>query len=75
MRPFLLRAARALLLFLGGALEVEGQQAFQDFGVGETGRPAIGVGDSGVERGVEVGEPSGALVVEVGQGAFFQIGV
>ena len=55
------------------ALEVEGEEALEDFGVGEVGGPAVGGGDGGVQVGMDVGEPGGALVVEVGQGAFLEI--
>ena len=34
--------------------------------------PAIGIGDRRIERGVGVGKPLRAGVVEVGQGAFFE---
>ena len=45
------------------ALEVEGQQTLEDSGVVEVGGPAVG-GYGGVEVGVGVGQPGGALIVE-----------
>ena len=48
-----------------GALEVEGEEAFEDLLVGDVVGPAVGVEDGGVEGAVEVVEPGGSLVVEV----------
>lgn len=56
---------------------VKRQQAPQDFLVGHVGRvvgPAIGSGDGGVEVLVGLVEPGRADVVEVGQGAFLELG-
>ena len=53
-------------------MQVEGEEVFEDGCVGEIGGPAVGGGYGGVQRDVEVGEPGGTLVVEVGQGALFQ---
>ena len=53
-------------------LAVQGQQPAQDFLVGHLRRvvgPAVGSGDCNVERFVGLGEPGGALVVELGQRA------
>ena len=57
-----------------GARLVEAEQVGEDFVVGEGAGvpvvgPAVGGGDGGVEGGVGVGEPGGASVVEVGEGA------
>ena len=60
--------------FLGGAFEVEGEEAGEDFVVGEVGRPAVGGGDGGVEFLVRHVEPGGALVVEVRERALFEVG-
>lgn len=35
--------------FLGGALVVEGDEAGEDFVIGEVGGPAVGIGDGGIE--------------------------
>jgi hypothetical protein len=55
-------------------VQVEGEEAFEDGGVGEVGGPGVGGEDGGVEVGVGVGEPGGAGVVEVGEGAPGEIG-
>ena len=60
-----------------GALLIEREQAGEDFVVGQHAcapvvAPAIGVGDSGIERGVGVAQPLRAGVVEVGQRALLQ---
>ena len=52
--------------------QVQGQQALQDFGVAEAGGPAVGRSYGGVQGSVGVGQPGGALVVEVGQRPLFQ---
>ena len=49
----------------GLPLEVEGEEAFEDLGVGEVEGPAVGGEDGGVECQVNVLEPGRALVVEV----------
>ena len=60
--------------FVGGALGVEVDEAFEDFGVGEGGGPAVGGEDGGVEVVVELLEEGDeALVVDeaffVGEGS------
>ena len=62
------------LLLLGGAFEVQGEQPLQDLLVGQVGGPAVGGGYGGVEFLVGQVQPGGALVVEVGQGALFELG-
>ena len=62
------------LLLFGGAGEVEGEEVFEDLVVGEFGGPGVGGGDGGVEFLVGEVEAGGALVVEVGQGAFLKFG-
>ena len=47
---------------------IQGQQALQHFLVGQVGRPAVGRGDSGVQRVVDVGKPCRTIVIEIGQG-------
>ncbi len=59
-----------------GAVLIEPEQAGEDFVVGKracapVGGPAVGFGHGLVEDFVGVGQPGGAGVVEVGQGAFF----
>ena len=54
-------------------LQIQRQQPPQDFLSRQIRRPAVGGGDGGVEFLVGQGEPGGAFVVEVGQGAFFQV--
>ena len=59
------------------ALQIQRQQAAEDFFVGHFGRvvgPAVGGGDGLVELLVGEVEPGGAGVVEVGQGALLQVG-
>ena len=59
------------------ALQVERQQAAQDFFVGHRRgviRPVIGGGYGGIERLVRMVEPGGTGVVEIGQRALFQVG-
>jgi len=62
----------------GGSLVVEGEEAGEDFLVGEVGRPAVGGEDGFVEGAVGVGEPLhfsfSASVVELGEGAVFEVG-
>ena len=55
--------------FFAVAVEVEGEQVFEDLVVGEIGGPAVGVGDGVIEVGVGVGQPSGVGVVEAGEGS------
>jgi hypothetical protein len=56
----------------GGALVIQGQEAGEDFVFGEVGGPTVGGEYGFVEGAMGVGEPFGALVVEVGEGAFFK---
>lgn len=52
--------------FFFGAFGVEGDEAFEDFGVGERGGPAVGGEDGGVEVVVELAEDGDeALVVDL----------
>ena len=53
---------------------VEGEETGEYLLGGEVGGPAVGGEDGFVEGAVGVGEPGGTLVVEVGEGAFFQVG-
>ena len=57
---------------------VEGQEAGEDFLVGKVGGPAVGGEDGVVEGAVGIGQPFhfafGAGVVELGEGAVFEIG-
>lgn len=53
---------------------VQFQQPGEDFFVGEVGGPVVGGGDGGVQVAVGVGEPGGAGVVEVGEGALLEFG-
>ena len=55
------------------AFEVQVEQVLKDLAVGEVGRPVVGGEDGGVEGGVGVVEPGGALVVEVGEGPLLEI--
>jgi hypothetical protein len=57
----------------GGALVVEGQEAGEDLLGGEGVGPGVGGEDGLVEGAVGVVEPGGALVVEVGEGALFEV--
>jgi hypothetical protein len=50
-------------LLVAGTLVVEGEEAFEDFGVGEVGGPSVGGEDGLVEFAVGVVEPRRALVV------------
>ena len=43
-----------LFLLCGGALEVKGEEVFEDLFVGEVVGPAVGVEDGAVEGGVDV---------------------
>ena len=57
--------------------QIQRQQAAEDFFVGHVGGvvgPAVGGGDGLVELLVGEVQPGGAGVVEVGQGAFLEIG-
>lgn len=56
------------------ALQVERQQAGDDLFVTEIVRPAVGGEDGLVQRPVGQVEPGRALVVQVGQGALFELG-
>ena len=56
----------------GGALVVEGEEVGEDLLGGEVGGPAVGGEDGFVEGAMGVGEPVGARVVEVGEGAFLE---
>ena len=47
-----------------GALEIQCQEALQN--LLKLSRPVVCGEDGGVEVGVEVGEPSGAFVIEIG---------
>ena len=55
-------------------LQIERQQSFKDLLVSDVGGPVVGGEDGGVEVVVEVGEPGGAFVVEVGEGSLLQTG-
>lgn len=62
------------------ALVVEREQTGEDFLGGEGpavdfGGPVVGGDDGLVEGAVDVGEPGGALVVEVGEGALLELGL
>jgi len=50
----------------GRAVEVEGEEGFEERLVGKCGVPVVGGEDGGVELFLGEGEPGGALVVEVG---------
>src|ERR1035441_7697543 len=52
---------------------VEGEESGEDLLGGEVGGPAVGGEGGFVEGAVGVREPGGALVVEVGQGAFLEV--
>lgn len=61
---------------LHAALLIQREQAFQDLLVGGVGGivgPTVGGPHGAVEGGVEIGEPGWAGVVEIGQGALFQV--
>ena len=49
--------------FFAGAFGVEGDEAFEDFGVGEGGGPAVGCEDGGVEVVMELFEDGDEAVV------------
>ena len=51
------------------AFVIQGEEALEDFGIGESGRPAVGREDGLVELAMRIGQPGWALVVEVGEGA------
>ncbi len=53
---------------------VEGEQAGEDFLFWQVRGPAVGGKDGFVESAVGVREPGGAGVVEIGEGAGFQVG-
>ena len=57
-----------------GALVVELEEPGEDFFTGERVGPAVGGEDSAVKGFVGVGEPGGTLIIEVGEGAVFQLG-
>jgi hypothetical protein len=52
---------------------IEGEQAFEDFGIAESGWPAVGGEDGFVEFAMGVGQPSRPLVVEVREGAILAL--
>ena len=52
---------------------IQRQQLLEDLLVAHLGLPAVGGEDGGVELGVGEGEPGGALVVEVRQGALLEL--
>ena len=56
-------------------LQVQLQQTDEHLRVVHLIRPAVGLKDGSVEGGVRVGEPGGALVVEIGQRALLQLGL
>ena len=58
---------------LRGAFEVEGEEGGEEVVVGHGGVPVVGGEDGGVEFLVGQVEPGGALVVEVGERAFFEV--
>ena len=58
----------------GGALVIEGEEAAEDLVASEVGGPAVGGEDGFVKGAMGVGEPFGALVVEVGESALGQPG-
>jgi hypothetical protein len=60
--------------FFFGTLKVQGEEPLQKLFVAQIGRPAVGGGDGGVEFLVGEVKPGGALVVEVREGARFQLG-
>lgn len=51
-----------------GPFQIERQQPRQNIVIAQVIRPAIGGKDGGIEFLVDVVEPGGALVVEVGEG-------
>ncbi len=56
---------------------VQCQKPLQDQLIGRFGGvvgPVVGRPDGAVERRVQVGEPGEARIVEIGQGAFFELG-
>jgi hypothetical protein len=59
----------------GGALVIQGQEAGEDFVFGEVGGPTVGGEYGFVEGAMGVGEPFGALIVEVGEGALLEDGL
>jgi hypothetical protein len=59
--------------FIHDALLIEREQAFQDLFVGKIDRKPVSGGDGGIEFCVGIGEPSGALVIEIGQRALGQL--
>ena len=59
--------------FLCGAGEVQFEQAGKDFIFAHVSGPAVGGGDGGIERLMREGEPCGAFVVEVREGAIFEV--
>ena len=77
-RFFALGFARLGLGGSGGfgscAPEVQREKAFEDLFVAQVGGPAVSGGDGGIQFPVRVVEPRGALVVEPGERALFQLG-
>ena len=55
--------------------KVEGEEALEDYGVGEVGQPAVGVKDGGIEVGMGVGEPGRTLVRLDNRPQFLEVGV
>lgn len=56
----------------GGARAVQFKQAQEDFFVLQIGGPAVGGGGGGIQFGVNVREPSGAFIVELGEDALLE---
>jgi len=52
---------------------IQGEQALEDIGIGESGRPAVGGKDGFVEHAMRIGQPRGPLVVEVGKRAILAL--
>jgi len=65
--------ASGCVLLRRGALVVQGEEPGEDFVAGEVGRPAVGGEDGLIEGAVSVGQPLGALIVEIGQSAFHSL--
>jgi hypothetical protein len=60
--------------FFCGTLKVQGEEALQNLFIAQISGPAVCGGDGGVELLVREVQPGGALVVEVGERALFQLG-
>ena len=63
---------RSLGVLCCGPLQIQLEELGEKFVVGQGRRPAVGGEDGGVELAVDVVEPRRALVVEIGEGAFFE---